>query len=118
MMQCMSSKQQRRNMSGEALEMIAARFKALSEPTRLKLIIALEGGEKNVTELMELVGTTQTNTSRHLQNLTDSGILARRKEGLNVFYFIADKSIFELCDHVCGSLERRFQSQQNAFRGE
>jgi len=116
-MQCMSSNQQRRNMTSEALDMIAARFKALSEPTRLKLIIALEDGEKNVTELMELVGTTQTNTSRHLQNLTDSGILRRRKEGLNVFYVIADKSIFELCDHVCGSLERRFQSQQNAFRG-
>jgi len=95
--------------------MIAARFKALSEPTRLKLIIALEHGEKNVTELMEAVGTTQTNTSRHLQHLTESGILDRRKEGLNVFYFIADQTIFELCEHVCGSLERRFESQQRAF---
>lgn len=112
----MSSDQKRRHMTNEALELIAARFKALSEPTRLKLIIALEENEKNVTELMEAVGTTQTNTSRHLQNLTDCGILGRRKEGLNVFYFIADASIFELCEHVCGSLERRFQSQQNALR--
>ncbi len=111
----MSKERQRRNLSNEALEMIAGRFKALSEPTRLKLIIALETGEKNVTELMEAVGTTQTNTSRHLQNLTDSGILGRRKDGLNVFYCIADPSILELCEHVCGSLEKRFRSQQQAF---
>jgi len=38
------------------------------------------------------------------------------EEGLNVFYFISDTTIFELCEHVCGSLERRFQSQQKAFR--
>lgn len=103
-------------MSSEALDMIAARFKAMSEPIRLKLIIALEEGDKNVSELMENVGSSQTNTSRHLQHLTDAGILARRKEGLNVYYYIADESIFELCDQVCGSLERRFQSQQNAFK--
>ncbi len=106
----------RRNMTDEALELIAARFKSLSEPTRLKLIIALEEGEKNVTSLMQAVGTTQTNTSRHLQHLTECGILGRRKEGLNVYYFISDQSIFELTEHVCGSLERRFESQQKAFR--
>lgn len=112
----MSPDSKRRILTDEALELIAARFKALSEPTRLKLILALEGGPQNVTTLTQAVGTTQTNTSRHLQHLTESGILGRRKEGLNVCYFISDPSIFALCDHVCGSLERRFEAQQKAFQ--
>ncbi len=114
----MSQQKNRRHLTEEALSLIAGRFKALSEPTRLKLIIALEEGEKNVTALMDEVGTTQTNTSRHLQHLTDCGILGRRKAGLNVYYFISDPSIFELCEHVCGSLEKRLESQQKALKSD
>ena len=98
-------------MGGEGLEMIAARFRVLGEASRLKLIIALEGGEKNVSALVAATGQTQANASRQLQSLSEAGILGRRKEGLNVFYRIADKSIFDMCDHVCGSLQRRIDSQ-------
>ena len=103
-------------MGKEALEMIAARFRVLGEASRLKLIIALEGGEKNVSALVMLTGQTQANVSRQLQALGEAGILSRRKAGLNVFYRIADKSIFDMCDHVCGSLQRRIDSQADAFR--
>jgi ArsR family transcriptional regulator len=94
-----------------ALELIAARFRVLGEPSRLKLIRALESGEKSVNELMTATGLTQANTSRHLQTLTQAGILGRRREGLNVIYFIADSSIFELCAHVCGSMQRQAVNQ-------
>jgi ArsR family transcriptional regulator len=94
-----------------ALELIAARFRVLGEPSRLKLIRALESGEKPVNELMTATGLTQANTSRHLQTLTNAGILGRRREGLNVIYFIADASIFELCAHVCGSMQRQAVNQ-------
>ena len=94
-------------LTDDALELIAARFRALGEPSRLKLIRALIGGEKSVTQLTELARLTQANTSRHLQTLTDAGILGRRKEGLNVLYFIADNSILGLCQHVCGAVQRR-----------
>jgi len=85
--------------------MIARRFGALSEPLRLKLLHNLFDGERNVNTLVEITGGTQTNVSRHLQTLTDAGLLTRRKEGLQVFYAIADPTIFQLCELVCNSLE-------------
>jgi DNA-binding transcriptional ArsR family regulator len=106
-----------RMLTDDALELIASRFKALSEPSRLKLIIALEQGDKNVSQLMEATGLAQANVSRHLQTLTEEGILARRKEGLNVIYSIADPTIFELCEHVCGSVQKRLEKRAKAFSG-
>ncbi len=102
-------------MTPEALELIAARFRVLGEASRLRLIIALEAGEKNVTMLVKQTGMTQANVSRQLLALTDAGILARRKDGLNVYYQIADRGIFELCDHVCGSIQRRLEGQAGLF---
>jgi len=103
-------------LTDEALELIAGRFKALSDPVRLKLIIALEEGEKNVTQLVEATGRLQTNVSRQLQHLMDSGIVARRRQGPFVYYRIADKAIFDLCRHVCGSLQRQYVQQGQASR--
>ena len=106
-----------KELSDQALELIARRFKALSEASRLKLIHALRAGELSVSELVEETGLTQANTSRHLQVLIDSGILHRRKEGLNVYYAIADKGILDLCETVCGSVQRRIEKHAQAFGG-
>jgi ArsR family transcriptional regulator len=94
-------------MTEEALALVARRFAVLSEPMRLRLLHALFDGEKPVNTLVDATGGTQANVSRHLQNLADAGLLARRKEGLQVFYSIADPSIFQLCELVCGSLEKQ-----------
>jgi ArsR family transcriptional regulator len=91
-------------LSEEALELVARRFAVLAEPMRLRLIQALFDGERNVSDLVEATGGTQANVSRHLQTLTAAHVLSRRKEGLQVFYEIADPSIFKLCELVCGSL--------------
>ena len=108
----MAQKNVKQQMPDEALDLIAERFKALSEKTRLKLIIALESGEKNVTQLVQIVGANQANVSHQLQVLLDAGIVERRKEGVNVYYRISDPNIFELCDCVCKSLKKRYE--QNA----
>lgn len=99
----------------EALEHVARRFAVLAEPMRLRLLQALFAGELNVTALVEVTGATQANVSRHLQTLTQAHMLSRRKEGLQVFYAIADPSIFKLCELVCGSLEKQFAKQAGSF---
>ena len=102
-------------LSDEALEHVARRFSVLAEPMRLRLLQALFAGEMNVNALVEATGGTQANISRHLQTLTQAHVLARRKEGLQVFYAIADPSIFKLCELVCGSLEKQFTKNADAF---
>ena len=105
------------DLTDQAVELIANLFKALSEPNRLRLLIALEAGEKNVSELVEATKLTQANVSRHLQTLINAGILSRRKEGLAVIYSICDPMIFDLCEQVCGSVKKRLQQQAKAFGG-
>ena len=104
-----------KELSDQALELIARRFKALSEPLRLKLVMSLMAGAKNVGQLVEASGASQANVSRHLQTLTDSGILSRNKDGLYVYYEIADRSVFDLCDLVCGRVEDYLRGQARAF---
>ena len=75
----------------------------------------IEEVAENVGELVEEVEATQANVSRHLQTLSEAGILKREKQGLHVFYTISDPSVFELCDLVCGSLEKFLKDQVDAF---
>ncbi|HWA28652.1 MAG TPA: metalloregulator ArsR/SmtB family transcription factor [Lacunisphaera sp.] len=98
-----------------ALQLVAHRFAVLAEPMRLRLIQALFDGERNVSELVSATGGTQANVSRHLQTLTAAHILSRRKEGLQVFYRIADPTIPKLCELVCGSLEKTLARQAAHF---
>jgi DNA-binding transcriptional ArsR family regulator len=106
-----------RPLTEEALALVARRFALLGEPMRLRLLHVLVNGEQPVNALVERTGGTQANISRHLQALAEAGILARRKEGLQVFYRISDPSIFDLCDLVCGSLARQHTQRAAAFGG-
>ena len=94
----------------ELVELIAERFRALAEPTRIKLLDRLREGEATVQELTALVGTTEQNVSKHLGLLHRSGIVVRRKEGNFSYYSIADETVYALCEVVCGTLQRRFES--------
>ncbi len=105
-----------RAFSPQALDFVANRFRVLGEPMRLKLLIALETGEKNVTELVHLTDATQANVSKHLGILSDAGMISRRKEGLRTFYEISDPQIFKLCDLMCSKLEKEFREKSTHFR--
>lgn len=99
----------------EALELIADRFRVLGDASRLKLIRALQSGEKSVTELLAATGLNQANASRHLKRLTLSGILGRKRQGQNAIYYVADKGIFDLCQLVCGSVQSQLYQNAKAF---
>lgn len=99
----------------EALDLVAARFRVLAEPMRLRLLNALHGGELSVNTLVEATGAGQANVSKHLGVLAEAGMVGRRKEGLNVFYFIADPMIFQLCDLVCQRMREELTQRASAL---
>jgi ArsR family transcriptional regulator len=103
-------------LSEEAFALIAARFRALAEPMRLKILHALGDREVSVGELVEATGAGQANVSKHLGVLLDAHLVVRRKEGLNVLYRVADESVFDLCDAVCRSVGERLAEQHSAVR--
>lgn len=104
-----------KNLSPEALGLIAARFKVLSEPIRLEILHLLQKGEKSVGEITETIRTSQPNISKHLKILQNAGITRREQKGNTVYYSIADESIFTLCELVCDSIEERLRDQADIF---
>jgi DNA-binding transcriptional ArsR family regulator len=101
----------------DLVELIARRFRALAEPTRIKLLDRLREGEASVHELTEVIGTSQQNVSKHLGVLHLAGIVRRRKKGNYVYYAIADPGVFVLCEDVCGSLREQVASLQEVVSG-
>ena len=99
-------------LTPEVLTLVAERFKALGEPARLQLLRCLQGGELSVNELVEETGLGQANVSKHLQLLHAMGFVTRRKEGLFVYYALADRNVFKLCDLMCGRIEAQLAAQQ------
>jgi ArsR family transcriptional regulator len=105
-------------LSDDLVELIAQRFQALADPTRIKLLDCIcARGEASVQELTEVVGTTQQNVSRHLSVLRDAGIVRRRKAGYYAYYSIADERVLALCEDVCGSLEEQYASLHGIVAG-
>lgn len=95
----------KREPTPELLALVAARFRALAEPARLAILHALEGRERTVTELVESTGLGQGNLSKHLQQLHACGFVSRRREGLFVYYELADTDVLALCEIMCNRLE-------------
>jgi len=94
-------------MSDKILGLLAERFRALSDPLRLRLLQSLQEGERSVGEMVELTGASQANVSKHLAVLLQGGLIERRKEGLRVYYSCSDPRVFEICDVICGSLREQ-----------
>ncbi|MCB0866553.1 MAG: helix-turn-helix transcriptional regulator [Solirubrobacterales bacterium] len=100
------------------VDLIAARFRLLGEPMRVRAIDALRQLEEaSVGELAEELGTSQQNVSRHLGALSAGGVLSRRKEGNRVLYSIADEHFLAMCEHVCASIERENEQLGEVLAG-
>ena len=73
-------------MNKELYQKKTKMIKALANPTRLLIVDSLANGEKNVSELVDLTGEEQSNVSKCLGVLKANGIVAARKDGMNVYY--------------------------------
>ena len=80
----------------DLVELIARRFRLLSEPMRIRLVDRLRDGEATVHQLADELGTSEQNVSRHLTPSAEAGVLARRKQGNRVYYRIADPEVLAL----------------------
>ncbi|AEG92461.1 ArsR/SmtB family transcription factor [Ramlibacter tataouinensis] len=87
--------------SDEVFELAAEVFRVMAAPMRLKIISSLCQGEKNVSQLLEEIDTTQPNMSQHLNTLYQAGVLGRRREGVQIYYRIINDRVVTLCRAVC-----------------
>jgi DNA-binding transcriptional ArsR family regulator len=101
----------------ELVELIAQRFRVIGEPMRIRILDSLRDRALTINELTETVGASQQNVSKHVSVLTQAGIVAREKEGNRVRCSIADDSIFELCELVCGGLRRQVAELDQLLAG-
>jgi len=101
--------------SDELLQRIADTLKAMADPTRLKILHTLHDGEECVSDILDVVGGSQANVSKHLSVLKRAGLVDCRREGLNVFYRIADAGVFTICRNVCDSLELRIDREHQTL---
>lgn len=82
--------------SDDDIAVLAARFKAVSEPSRLKILLALSYGELCVEHITQAVGGNQSAVSHQLKTLKDNKIVKARRNGKQVMYSLADGHIMTM----------------------
>ncbi|HWR28051.1 MAG TPA: metalloregulator ArsR/SmtB family transcription factor [Candidatus Thermoplasmatota archaeon] len=75
-------------------------FKALADPTRLKILECIKDGEKCICEVIPYTGKSQPNVSQHLKVLKIAGLVDERREGTRILLKASDKKIFDVIDSV------------------
>lgn len=89
------------------VDLIAQRFRALGEPSRIRILERLRFGPCSVQYLADELDLSQQNVSKHLALLLSLGIVSRAKEAGFSYYAIADDSVVRMCDEVCGTVQRQ-----------
>ena len=81
----------------DKLNNLAELFKVLGHPARLCIVRGLaEKGECNVSHMQECLDSPQSTVSQHLQKLKSAGVISARRQGLEVFYKLADKRVLKI----------------------
>ena len=80
----------------ENIEQAAVAMQAMSHPMRIKILCLLSSGELSVQDIVDAVGTTQSNISQHLAILKACGMIDSRKDGTKMFYAIEDARILKM----------------------
>jgi DNA-binding transcriptional ArsR family regulator len=100
------------NEQDQVFESVAELFGVLATPIRLKIISAVCQGEKNVSQLLDEIDTTQPNMSQHLSTLYRCGVLAKRREGTQVYYRLQSERVASLCRAVCTQVALELAGEQ------
>ena len=100
------------NIADEVFESVAELFSILSTPIRLKIISAVCHGEKNVSELLAQIDTSQSNMSQHLATLYRKAILGKRRVGTQIYYRLVNERVAMLCRAVCAEVANELGSVQ------
>ncbi len=103
-------------MEERALELKAEVLKALAQPTRLKILECIRGGEKCICEIVPEINGEQSNISRHLFVMQRSHLITTRKEGVRVMVKVRDPRIFQILDTVGLFLKTQMQEQTRLMR--
>jgi ArsR family transcriptional regulator len=95
---------------------VAAVLKAMGDPHRLEILYQLREKDMRVKELVDNLGSSQANISKHLAILKSTGLIDFRQEGVSRYYHIADSAVFSICDAVCSTVERRIEGDNSILR--
>ena len=99
-------------------EMQAEICKTLTNPKRIEILNALKTDERTVTELVAALGASKANVSQHLAVMRHKGILTTRREGVNIFYRVANPKVIEACTLMKEVLFEQHSAKKKAVSGE
>jgi len=94
-------------MEERVLELKAEILKALAQPTRLKILEFLRGGERCICEVIPAINGEQSNISRHISLMQKSHLVTTRKDGVKVMVKVSDPRVFEILDSIALLLKKQ-----------
>lgn len=97
------------------MELKAEVLKAMAQPTRLKILECLRGGEKCICEIAPAIHAEQANVSRHISLMLKSGLVTTRKQGVRVTVKVSDPRVFEIMDTIGSILKDQMKAKQKLF---
>ena len=97
--------------NAELLARVAARFRPLSDESRLRIMLRLRAGECSVGVLAADLGVNQPSASKHLAILRHAGLVDVRREGASSIFFCRDSSIYDMCEIVCDGVMRQLEKE-------
>src|SRR5512137_1042698 len=98
-------------------EMQAEICKTLTNPKRIEILNALKTDERTVTDLVNILGASKANVSQHLAVMRHKGILTTRREGVNIFYRVANPKVIEACSLMKEVLFEQHAARKKAVAG-
>jgi len=98
-------------------EMQAEICKTLTNPKRIEILNTLKNDEKTVTELVQALGASKANVSQHLAVMRHKGILTTRRDGVNIYYRVANPKVIDACTLMKEVLFEQHMAKKKAVGG-